>query len=133
MSATAEPDPQLATEWLTGALPKLTTLPNEIRYAAGARTVHEVAADDNVYIAFNGYAPGQRTRAHIHPNATKIYCVLEGTGHFTLNGEVQVLGPGEWQVARPGEPHGVYNPGPGNLGFLLLIAPRDPEHIWVEE
>jgi quercetin dioxygenase-like cupin family protein len=131
--ATTEPDPQMDTEWLTGALPRVAALPNEIRYSREARTVHEVSSDDNVYIAFNGYSPGQRTRAHIHPNATKIYCVLEGTGPFSLAGEVHVLGPGDWQVAPPGVPHGVLNPGPDNLGFLLLIAPRDREHIWVED
>ena len=90
-------------------------------------------SDDNVYIAFNGYTPGKKTRAHIHPKATKIYCVLEGTGHFTLGDKVQVLKPGDWQVAPPGVPHGVHNPGPGNLGFLILVAPRRPEHIWVED
>jgi quercetin dioxygenase-like cupin family protein len=130
---TTEPDPQLATVVVDGRLPRVRADVDELTYSDDGRTSQVIFTADNVFVAFNGYKPGMRTRPHIHPAADEVYCVLEGEGHFTHNGELKVLRPGDWLHAAPGEAHGVYNPGPGNLGFIIMVAPRNREHMWVEE
>ena len=68
--------------------------------------------------------PGQAQKVHAHEGSDKVYCVLEGTGRFTIGEEEADLGQGNAVIARSGEPHGVRNESQENLVLLVTMAPR---------
>ncbi len=102
-----------------------------LRYGLTGR--HHIYNSERVFLALDQYASGEGNHSHIHPTAEKIYCVLEGVGEFRHNDEVRTLRAGEWLVNRPGEAHGVRNPGPGNLVIITLATPATLEHESVAE
>ena len=72
-------------------------------------------------------APGQAQKAHVHADQDKICYVVEGRGRFTLDGEEQVLEPGEAIVARAGAAHGIANAAETPLVVLVVVTPP-PAH-----
>ncbi len=68
--------------------------------------------------------PGQAQKVHTHEGSDKVYCVLEGTGRFTIGDEESDLGQGNAVIARSGESHGVRNETRENLVLLVTMAPR---------
>ncbi len=103
----------------------------EIKYDLKGR--HHIYKSERVFLALDQYGPGEGNESHIHPTAEKIYCVVEGVGEFRHNGEIRTLRAGEWLVNKPGEPHGVRNPGTGNLTIITLATPATLEHEDVAE
>ena len=69
--------------------------------------------------------PGQTIPAHIHPHGQDTWTILDGVGNYTCDstGNTLSLRAGDIMVARTGEVHGVYNPGPGPLRFISVVAP----------
>jgi quercetin dioxygenase-like cupin family protein len=53
--------------------------------------------------------PGQVDRRHSHDLGHEIFLILEGEAEFNINGDKQVLGPGQMCVARVDEIHQVRN------------------------
>lgn len=103
----------------------------EIKYALKGR--HHIYKSERVFLALDQYAPGEGNSSHTHPTAEKIYCVVEGIGEFRHKDEIRTLRAGEWIVNRPGDAHGVRNPGPGNLTIITLSTPATLEHEDVPE
>ncbi len=68
--------------------------------------------------------PGQDQKPHAHEGAAKYYYVLEGEGLFQVDGQEQRLGPGHAVLSKPGEVHGVRNPGPARLKLLVCMGPN---------
>ncbi len=68
------------------------------------------------------FEPGGEFPIHKHP-AEQITMVLEGTVHLTVEGELHVLGPGEWSVVRGGVEHGI-RVVDGPARFLAVVSPR---------
>ena len=68
--------------------------------------------------------PGQDQRVHSHPEADKIYYVIEGRGTFHIAGEERECSSGDAIIARPGEDHGVKNESGANLVLLVFMTPR---------
>lgn len=68
--------------------------------------------------------PGQAQKVHAHEGSDKVYCVLQGTGRFTIGGEEEDLSAGHAVIARAGEPHGVRNESGDELVLLVTMAPR---------
>lgn len=81
---------------------------------------------DSPHLFYDLYCllPGQAQKVHAHEGSDKVYCVLEGTGSFTVGEEEADLGPGNAVIARSGEPHGVRNETRENLVLLVTMAPR---------
>jgi mannose-6-phosphate isomerase-like protein (cupin superfamily) len=71
--------------------------------------------------------PGQGQKVHSHEGSDKVYCVLEGTGRFTVGEEREDLASGHAVIARAGVPHGVSNETRENLVLLVTMAPP-PRH-----
>lgn len=67
--------------------------------------------------------PGQSQKVHAHESSDKVYCVLRGTGRFTVGEEERDLGEGTAVIARAGEPHGVRNESGDELVLLVTMAP----------
>ncbi|MDZ4339617.1 MAG: cupin domain-containing protein [candidate division NC10 bacterium] len=71
--------------------------------------------------------PGQAQKPHVHPDADKVYVVLEGRGTFRVGDEERNLGTQTAVLAPAGLEHGVVNSGPGRLILLVFMAPK-PKH-----
>lgn len=71
-------------------------------------------------------APGQSQRSHTHGDQDKIYCVLEGSGRFSLGGREERLAKGEVLVAEAGVEHGLVNDGNEPMLVLVVVTPPPP-------
>lgn len=67
--------------------------------------------------------PGQAQKPHAHPDADKVYVVLEGTCRFTVDAETATHGVGAAVMAPAGSAHGVDNPGPLPARLLVMMTP----------
>jgi len=81
---------------------------------------------DHLMIGLNCLEPGQVQPVHDHADQDKVYVVLEGTGHFTVDETEQDAAPGQVVWAPAGAPHGVRNDGQTRLVVLIGMAP--PPH-----
>ena len=81
---------------------------------------------DSPHLFYDLYCllPGQAQKVHSHEGSDKVYCVLEGTGRFTIGEEEADLVQGSAVIARSGEPHGVRNETQEKLVLLVTMAPR---------
>jgi mannose-6-phosphate isomerase-like protein (cupin superfamily) len=71
-------------------------------------------------------APGQQQKPHTHDDQDKIYFVLEGRGHFVVDGVEETLRAGEATVARAGAVHGLVNDDDVPLLVLVVVTPPPP-------
>lgn len=62
-------------------------------------------------------------KAHVHPNQTERFEILEGTVRFRVGDEVRIAGPGEVLVVPPGTPHQFWNAGETEARFTCDIRP----------
>jgi mannose-6-phosphate isomerase-like protein (cupin superfamily) len=53
----------------------------------------------------------------------KVYLVVEGSGHFLLDGRELAMTAGDLLVAPSGVPHGVQNTSRARLLVLVFLAP----------
>ena len=74
-------------------------------------------------VGLNCLEPGQVQPVHNQADQDKVYVVLEGTGRFTVGGDVQDANEGAVIWAQAGVPHGVENVGHERLSVLVCIAP----------
>lgn len=68
-------------------------------------------------------APGQATQRHHHVKTEEIYYILEGTGLMEINGEKQVLKPGDAVAIPPASGHKLTNTGQAPMVFLCCCSP----------
>jgi quercetin dioxygenase-like cupin family protein len=61
---------------------------------------------------------GAVAAAHVHPNQTERFEVLEGEVGFKAGREEIVAGPGEVVTVEPGTPHRFWNAGETDARFL---------------
>lgn len=66
--------------------------------------------------------PRERGRIHCHERQEEVYLVLEGTLTLLVEGEEQVLGPGELVRVAPAVRRQLVNRGPERLVMLALGA-----------
>lgn len=78
---------------------------------------------DRVMVGLNAFEPGQEHRLHAHADMDKVYHVLEGEGHFLLEGREVPMEAGTLLVAPEGVPHGIRNTSDARLIVLLVLAP----------
>jgi quercetin dioxygenase-like cupin family protein len=74
-------------------------------------------------VGLNAFEPGQEHALHAHAGLDKVYQVVEGEGHFLLEGRELPMRAGDLLVAPDGVPHGVKNSGTGRLLILAILAP----------
>ena len=77
----------------------------------------------------------QRGKGHSHDLGHEIFLVLQGKAEFEIEGEVQVLEPGQMCVALVDEIHTVRNVGDEPVIIYLSVTPHiQPTHTsWVDE
>lgn len=76
-----------------------------------------------VLVGLNAFEPGQSHPLHAHAGMDKVYQVLEGEGHFLLEGRELPMKAGDLLVAPEGVLHGVRNTGAARLLVLAILAP----------
>lgn len=74
-------------------------------------------------VGLNAFEPGQSHPLHEHAGMDKVYQVVEGSGHFLLEGRELPMTAGDLLIAPEGIPHGVRNTGTGRLLVLAILAP----------
>ena len=74
-------------------------------------------------VGLNAFEPGQSHALHAHEGMDKVYQVVEGSGHFLLDGRELPMTAGDLLVAPSGVPHGVQNTSQGRLLVLVFLAP----------
>jgi quercetin dioxygenase-like cupin family protein len=92
---------------------------------AAPETFHKATLfrGSRLLVGLNCLEPGQTHAVHTHADQDKVYCVLEGTGLFTVGSDRRSAGPGTVVWAAAGAPHGVENRGQHRLVVLVGIAP----------
>jgi quercetin dioxygenase-like cupin family protein len=74
-------------------------------------------------VGLNAFEPGQSHALHAHDGMDKLYYVVEGAGHFLLDGKALPMTAGDLLVAPDGVPHGVDNTSLSRLLVLAVLAP----------
>ncbi|MBM3819046.1 MAG: cupin domain-containing protein [Acidimicrobiia bacterium] len=74
-------------------------------------------------VGLNAFEPGQAHALHAHAGMDKVYHVVQGEGHFLLEGRELPMKTGDLLVAPDGIPHGVRNSGHARLIVLAILAP----------
>lgn len=79
-----------------------------------------------------GQRPG---RGHSHDLGQEVFLVLQGRAEFEIDGETQVLGPGQMCVALVDQAHTLRNVGDEPVILYLSVTPHiQPTHTgWTEE
>ena len=78
---------------------------------------------ERLLVGLNAFEPGQMHELHAHKGMDKLYYVLEGDGHFLLDGRQLGMQAGDLMVAPEGVPHGIRNTGTSRLLVLVALAP----------
>ena len=76
-----------------------------------------------ILVGLNTFEPGQEHRLHTHEGMDKVYHVLQGRGHFLLDGEEVPMEAGTMLIAPEDVPHGVRNSSEERLVLLAVLAP----------
>lgn len=78
---------------------------------------------------------GQVNRSHTHDLGHEIFLILQGQAEFEIEGEKQVLGPGQMCIALTDEAHIVRNVGDEPVIMYLSVTPHiQPTHtMWTED
>ena len=66
---------------------------------------------------------GRATMPHLHPQAEKIYYIIEGQGEMILAHEKRTVVPGDAIAIPPGRVHTISNTSQEMLTFLCCCAP----------
>ena len=61
--------------------------------------------------------------AHVHPNQTERFSILDGTVEFCVGGKTLIASPGDEIVVPPGTAHRFWNGGDNEARFLLDVRP----------
>jgi len=79
-------------------------------------------------------APGSQQDAHIHPDSTQVYVIVDGAGRMTVDDEQQDVTAGTMICIPPGRRHMIRNTGPGRLTYVSATVPpfpvRHDERTW---
>ncbi len=89
----------------------------------------------NYSIAHVKVLPGGLTPKHFHPDVVETYCIINGRGLMTLDGEEAQVGPGEVIHINPPSHHKMVNAFEEDLEMIVVCAPSwTPDcTVWLEQ
>ncbi len=78
--------------------------------------------------------PGQRIKAHRHPEGQDTWTILSGSGYYCLDleCETQEITAGDIVIAQANEVHGVENLGDVPLVFISVVSPAEAGYELLE-
>jgi len=86
-------------------------------------TIRELHHTANQSLAEATLEPDQATERHYHRATEEIYFVVKGSGLLEVDGESQIVRPGDAILIPPGAWHTFENNGTSELRFLCCCAP----------
>jgi mannose-6-phosphate isomerase-like protein (cupin superfamily) len=98
------------------------------RFSAEKLSKISLFESEKMFCDVYGLSPGQEQKPHVHDGCDKIYYVIEGCGHFKINGELREVGEKNVVYAPSGVEHSVKNDGSANLTLLVLMTPH-PNYV----
>lgn len=103
--------------------PRLIRPADHAVYSAQKMGKSTLFESPRVLVGLNAFEPGQEHALHAHAGQDKVYHVIEGEGHFLLEGRELPMRPGDLLVAPENVAHGVRNSGKSRLVVLAILAP----------
>ena len=85
-------------------------------------TIREYLHTEQQSLAEATLAPGQATQRHYHARSEEIYLLLEGGGVMEVDGEGELVGPGDAVLVPPGAWHQL-TAGEDGARLLCCCAP----------
>lgn len=70
-------------------------------------------------------APGNSIGYHLHQGEEEIYYIVKGSAKVNVNGDVQLLGPGDGVLTGGGRGHSIENVGEDTLEVVSVIIFTD--------
>src|SRR3954468_14536892 len=86
-------------------------------------TIRELHHTANQSLAEATLEPDQATERHYHRATEEIYFVVKGSGLLEVDGDRQMIRPGDAILIPPGAWHTLENNGTSELRFLCCCAP----------
>lgn len=77
----------------------------------------------SIMVGLNCFEPGQEHKLHAHAGMDKVYQVVQGRGHFLLEGQEIPMETGVMLIAPDGVPHGIRNDSDERLVVLAILSP----------
>ncbi len=90
---------------------------------ADGSLIREVARSARQTLAEATLPAGAETREHYHPNTEEIYTFVSGAGRMRLGEATTAVSAGDTVLIPAGEPHKLWNDGPGPLVLLCCCVP----------
>ncbi len=87
----------------------------------------ETAGSKLVDFRISTYQPMAHVEPHTHKVQEQIYHILKGEGLMELDGERQVVRPGDFIFIPPGIEHAIYNTGSMDITFFVITTPPEDE------
>ena len=78
-------------------------------------------ADDNNRIMRGRLVPGSSIGMHCHDTSSEIIFILSGVGTAILEGEEEILHPGQCHYCQKGQSHTLMNKGTEDLVFFAVV------------
>jgi mannose-6-phosphate isomerase-like protein (cupin superfamily) len=66
---------------------------------------------------------GKSSRLHFHPEAEESYYIMKGQAKLVIEGESEIVGPGQIVLIPPNKSHQITNVSPEDLEFLAFCVP----------
>ena len=95
------------------------TLADQIEYQAGQVVSKTLVQNDNVSMTLFSFDKGEEISTHAAAGDAMV-TVLDGTGRFTVGGEVFILNAGETLIMPKDIPHAVY--GEEKFKMQLVVS-----------
>ena len=86
-------------------------------------TIRELHHTDVQSLAEATLEPDEATQRHYHARTEEIYFVLKGSGRMEVDGETQMVRPGDAVLIPAGAWHSLENNGTSELRILCCCAP----------
>jgi mannose-6-phosphate isomerase-like protein (cupin superfamily) len=74
------------------------------------------------FVNYTELPAGASIGAHMHGDDEELYCILDGTGRMTINGESHEVKSGDMVLNRPFWTHELANTGGGVLRLIVFGA-----------
>lgn len=94
-----------------------------VAFAQDKLKKHNLFSTPRFFLDVYCLLPGQAQRPHAHPEADKVYVVLEGTCRFSIGSEEAAHGAGAAVLAPAGVSHGVVNDSGAPARLLVMMTP----------
>lgn len=91
-------------------------LKNQVAYQDGQVVSKTLVQNDAVSVTLFAFEKGEEISTH-ESGGDAMVTVLEGTGRFTIDGQVYILNAGETIIMPAGRPHAVF----GEERFKMLL------------